>query len=108
MKINPDCLRKILLTVESLPPDHESLGLVVFPYSEEEVFDHVKYLSDEGLIVASFVFCDGRCIYNVSGLTPAGADYLEELRENKAKRFIRKNGKAILSFLLDHLLPFLK
>ena len=108
MKLNPDCLRDILVTVESLPPDHNAMGLFVFPYSEEEILFHVKHLHEAGFINATFVYCDGGCIFNVSGLTPEGSKYLEEIRENKAIRFFKKNGTKFLSFVIDHLLPFLK
>ena len=108
MKLNPDCFRDILIAVEKLPADNNSLDLCVPGYSEEEIASCVKELSDNGFLEATFLYFDGESHFNISGLTDEGRQLLEELRENKVKRFIKKNGKEILSFLIDHLLPFLK
>ncbi len=108
MKINSDCIRDVLIAVENLPSGNDAMGLSVPGYSEEEIASCVRDLHEKGFIEAFFLYADGTSLFNISGLTDEGRQLLDELRENKVKRFLRKNGKGILSFLIDHLLPFLK
>lgn len=111
MKKYSDCLRDVLFAVNSLPEDHNALGLSITGYSEEEVSNAVKDLYDQKLIKAVFVYMDGQSYFNVYGLTGEGRKRIEEYRTNLLLRFFKTNGKEILAFLWDQirsLLPFPK
>lgn len=88
MKLNPDCVRAILLFVE----DKTDLDtpLVVAPYElpnplrlfpPNEVMYHIKQAELSGLITACNWFIDGSCL--IKYLTPEGHQFVGNIRSSK-------------------------
>lgn len=113
MKINPDCFRDILIAIESLPFDHNALGLDVPGYSEEEIYYHLQLLDDAGFVVLQyFSTSDNPLGFYVERLTYQGHEFLEASRDNDAwshvKTVFRKSGTFVLSIAQALLIDYLK
>ena len=109
MKLNPDCIRGILLTVEEkcnfdTPWEYdrdtfESEYLAEF--SHEEIVYHIKQASISGLI-ENVHYYDGGATVLIGDLTPLGHEFLANIRAkslwNKVKS---KATDASLSILME-------
>lgn len=111
MKLNPDCIRDILIAVESettltqfvrfspkLLPDNLS------HYSSEEVMYHVKQCELSGLFGGKVTwFINGDCL--VQYLSPSGHQFLSNIRSennwNKTKEIAKNVGSESLSAIKD-------
>ena len=104
MRLNPDCIRDILLTIE------EKTGfpaIIEYPndmqvsrlnnYSEEEIFYHLSQCEQSNLINGLDFHTDGCIIY---GLTPSGHHFIEDTRLdttwNKTKEISKNIGSSSL------------
>ena len=86
MKLNPDCIRDVLLTVEegcdikksvSIPnPNWERLQ----SYSESEVLYHVRQCDLSGFLYQAKTDLLG--VYSIRDLTPAGHEFLANIRKD--------------------------
>lgn len=109
MKLNPDCIRDILITVEE-----EITGidvLITYPYKVKferlekypvnEVLYHMKYCEASGLVDVSSWLMDTGCV--ISDLTPFGHQFLSDIRSdnnwNKIKEIASKVGSTSLDAL---------
>lgn len=109
MKLNPDCIRDILLTVEentsygvSMRYEPSKLKLErLEKYSNEELFYHTKQCKDAYLI-SGVSFCSPATIY-IDDLTPNGHRFLADVRGdtvwNKTKSIANKVGSHSLDTL---------
>ena len=88
MKLNPDCLRAILLSVE----DETDLdtSLVIGPYEipsclldfpQNEVMYHIKQAEMSSLILVDRWFVDGSCL--IEYLTPDGHQFIGNIQSEK-------------------------
>lgn len=92
MKLNPDCIRAILLTVEDacsmertiiLPQDR---GDYLKPYFDEEILYHVRQCNLSGLLYkATAVSGAGKTNYIIMDLSPAGHAFLANVRKELRK-----------------------
>lgn len=107
MRLNPDCIRDILLTVEEktgFPPIIEYPDDMQVPrlnnYSEDEIFYHLSQCEQSNLINKLDFHSDG-CI--VHGLTPSGHRFIEDIRLdtnwNKTKEISKNIGSSSLDTL---------
>ncbi len=110
MKLNPDCIRDILLQVESLPDaDHfyrfndETIPELFPNYSTEEVLYHIRQCDLNGFLYQPSHFLDGS--YTVHDLTPAGHQFLADIRSdnvwNGVKEVAGKVGSTSLSAIVQ-------
>ena len=86
MKLNPDCVRDILLAVEegcdigrgvSIPgPNYSRLQ----PYNESEVLYHVRQCDLSGFLYQAKTDLLG--MYTIRDLTPAGHEFLANIRKD--------------------------
>ncbi len=86
MKLNPDCVRDILLAVEegcdigrgvSIPgPNYSRLQ----PYNESEVLYHVRQCDLSGFLYQAKTDLLGT--YTIRDLTPAGHEFLANIRKD--------------------------
>lgn len=113
MRLNSDCIRDILLTIELVSDGHKQF--LIFPSDFDEVFDdgfelfnsyneaeltyHVRQCDKAGLLSGvkfpadgGFVFCD---------LTPKGHWFLNTIRPKSVWKKLTSAGHATLPFLLD-------
>ena len=110
MKLNPDCIRDILLLVEDqtslesfldISPDElpEQLGR----YSGEEVMYHIKQCELSELIIVPSWYIDGSCM--ISYLTPTGHKLIADIREdnnwNKTKEIAKSVGSNSIDAIMQ-------
>ncbi|EJO5347306.1 DUF2513 domain-containing protein [Clostridium botulinum] len=108
MRLNPDCIRDILLTVEEstdfnstmcYPDDYELLS----KYSNNEVLYHIKQCELSELVTKVSWFIDSAC--NIHDLSPEGHKFLADIRSdttwNKTKEISKKVGSSSISALKE-------
>ncbi|MFW5436364.1 DUF2513 domain-containing protein [Paenibacillus apiarius] len=110
MKLNPDCIRDVLLTVE----EHTGLSRPMhYPnakeyelfqsYSPEEVFYHINQCELSGLLTEVNWFIGRECL--IHDLSPAGHEFLANIRNdnnwNKTKEVAKNVGSFSLSTLKE-------
>jgi hypothetical protein len=112
MKLNPDCIRDILLTVEEYCPfdrglaiDRETLGKypLLSKYDYGEVAYHVDQCKQSGLLNNVKMYIHGG--YQIRGLTPAGHDFLANIASDtawsKVKSKLQEIGSTSLQTLVS-------
>lgn len=113
MRLNSDCIRDLLLTVELVSDGHKQFLIspddfdevfddafeLFSSYNEEELTYHVRQCDKAGLLSGvkfpadgGFVFCD---------LTPKGHWFLNTIRPKSVWEKLTSAGHATLPFLLD-------
>lgn len=106
MRLNPDCIRDILLIIEAESlPGHiitaDAFQPLADRYTAVEVSYHLKQSEMAGLVIKYFPFPDG--YFTVSDLTPKGHEFIENIRQdnnwNKVKSIAKKAGSFSLSVL---------
>lgn len=110
MKLNPDCIRDILLTAEdtcdfSTPwtydKDKEKSSFLA-NYSHEEIVYHIRQCYASDLIDGVQFYEDGSTVY-IGDLTPDGHEFLANIRNdtffNKVKAIAEELGVTSLNNL---------
>ena len=109
MKLNYDCVRSVLLTVEKSKTIDEELNLnplaveTIFEqlpkYEDSEILYTIEKLKEAGYINAALHFAAGYFIDGtVSSITYSGHEYLDNIREPEVWRKVKtmlKNAGAI-------------
>jgi len=108
MKLNPDCIRDILITVEEhsdfthlteykAEDPYETLS----DYSPNEVLYHIMQCTQFGLIHGVHYY-DGGKHTDIRDLTPAGHEFLANIRNNPVwKKTLAKGAGASLPVLIE-------
>lgn len=110
MKLNPDCIRDILLLVEqetsledSLDIESCNLPASLSAYSPEEVMYHIKQCELSGLLFIGSWYFGGDC--SIRYLSPEGHQFLSDIREdnnwNKTKEIASSVGSNSLDVIKD-------
>ena len=112
MKLNPDCIRDILLDVEqfvtySRPYDYledsQEDNSFVAKYDEDTVLYHIRQCEETGYLLDVRWTVVGNCL--IGDLSPDGHQFLADIREdtnwNKTKEIAKKVGSSSLSALKD-------
>ena len=111
MKLNPDCIRDILITVESKTTlntpvrfDPHSIPFPASNYSDDEVLYHVKQCELSGFFGdETHWFINNGCM--VRYLSPAGHQFLSDIRSdnnwNKTKEIAKNVGSESLSAIKE-------
>ncbi|CEQ14820.1 DUF2513 domain-containing protein [Paraclostridium sordellii] len=105
MRLNPDCVRDILLTVEEntgfnldMSYPSENIFPRLISYSPEEVLYHIKQCEASYLITKVHWFLGGSCL--ISDLTPDGHKFLADIRSDtnwsKTKEISKNIGTSSL------------
>lgn len=109
MKLNPNCIRAILLAVEDdcdfnnpwVYDKHASLAGIIAEYEHEEIIYHIKQAHKSNLIEGVGYYDDGNLIY-IDDLTPTGHEFLANIRKNSTWQTIIKNAASMsLPVLID-------
>ena len=110
MKLNPDCIRDILIMVE----ENSSFGKQVRyrcnedfdnlkSYTNEEVLYHIKQCELSDLLTKVNWFMGGSCL--IHDLSPYGHEFLANIRSNntwnKTKDISKKIGSNSLSTIIQ-------
>ncbi|HCW79596.1 MAG TPA: hypothetical protein DG942_00650 [Ruminococcaceae bacterium] len=115
MKLNPDCIRDILLAIESQVPEgnhriQDSMNIDAFlkneytrKYDEKEIIYVLLRLEEAGLINSSHKLYSGGSVVHfwVSSLTFSGHQYLEKIRDDGHWKQIKTIGSKIGDFSLS-------
>lgn len=115
MKLNYDCVRSVLLTVEKSKTIDEELNLnpltveTIFEqlpkYEDNEILYTIEKLKEAGYINAALQFAAGHFIDGaVSSITYSGHEYLDNIREPEVWRKVKamlKNAGAITPPLIS-------
>lgn len=102
MKLNPDCVRDILLTIEQIPDVHHHWEFdrktvpELFPnYTFDEIIYHIRQCELCGFLLYPS-HSMGYEYYSVNDLTPAGHEFLANIRNdtffNKVKDIAKELG----------------
>ncbi|WP_333860762.1 DUF2513 domain-containing protein [Clostridium sp.] len=108
MKLNPDCIRDILLTVEETPGvqpqtpypidgEYERLG----KYSKDEVLYHINQCELSDFFTEVSWFCGGSCV--IHDLSPYGHEFLANIRSDTNWSKTKEIALKVGSFSLDAL-----
>ena len=109
MKLNPECLRGILLTVEenctfstSWSYQENSFDLEhLAEYDHKEIIYHIKQASQSGLIQGVQYFDNGRGVI-INDLTPSGHEFLANIRTDTLwNKLMAKFTGASLPILIE-------
>lgn len=110
MKFNPDCVRDILIHIESFEYGSahtiEQMRTELSNYSYEELDYHCLNLYEAGFIRASTVNIRGAYLPQVSrvcGLTYEGHQFLDEIRSDNVWNKTKETAKSIGSFSINTL-----
>lgn len=114
MKLNYDCVRSVLLTVEKSKTIDEELNLnpltveTIFEqlpkYEDNEILYTIEKLKEAGYINAALHFAAGHFIDGaVSSITYSGHEYLDNVREpevwRKVKAMLKNAGATTLPLI---------
>ncbi len=114
MKLNYDCARSVLLTVEKSKTIDEELNLnpltveTIFEqlpkYEDNDILYTIEKLKEAGYINAALQFAAGHFIDGaVSSITYSGHEYLDNIREpevwRKVKAMLKNAGAITLPFI---------
>lgn len=108
MRLNPDLIRNILLTVEEeagyliemkYPSDNKQV--LLDQYSADEVFYHIDQCEMSGLIVKVRRTLDKT--YAITDLTPKGHEFIANIRSDTVWNKTKDTAKKVGSFSLDTL-----
>lgn len=108
MRLNPDCIRDILMAVETHSDFCTQAEYKVedpFPelscYTHEEILYHIRQCEESGLITEVHYY-DGGKHTDISDLTPTGHEFLANIRNDSIwKKVISKGSGASLSILME-------
>lgn len=104
MKLNPDCLRGLLLTAEEnctsshswIYSSEAAQTLYLAEYDHEEILYHINQADKSGLILNVHYYDGGNTVI-VSDLSPAGHEFLANIRNDSVwKKVLNKASEASL------------
>lgn len=108
MKLNPDCIRDILLTVEENTSYGKPMGYNtdseyerLKPYSHEEAMYHIQQCEFSGLVTEVSYFLGGGCM--IHDLSPKGHEFLANIRLDTNWNKTKEVAKSVGSYSLDAL-----
>ena len=116
MKLNPDCIRDVLLYLEenlTITPELEIKSLALgqiekaLPYSQEELGNTLLVLGEAGFIKETHNMTGGNKIYSmsVSRITYAGYQFIETIRPKtvwaRTKHILKQLGSFSLELIKD-------
>lgn len=108
MRLNVSCIRDILIAVESHSDFSTQAEYKIedpFPelsdYSHDEILYHIKQCEVSGLI-QGVEYYDGGNLTDISDLTPAGHEFLANIRNDSVwKKLLSRGTGASLSILME-------
>ncbi len=100
MKLNPDCIRAILLAVENTcDMEHyfssaEDMDKIQGDFSAEEIAYHVRQCDLAGMLY-NCKRKDGVCIFSIGDLTPAGHEFLANIRDDSIWKSVKDVARKV-------------
>lgn len=110
MKLNPDCIRDILITIEDntgfskyMDYNLNSTYDLLQKYTFDEVRYHINQCELSNLITKVHKFLDGSCL--IQDLSPSGHQFLADIRSdnnwNKTKSIAKTVGTSSLTAIKE-------
>lgn len=108
MKLNPNCIRDILIAVEKHSDFHHKTEYKkeapfdsLSAYSHEEIIYHIKQCEDSGLI-CDVHYYSGGIHTDIQDLSPKGHEFLANIRNDSVwKKALSKGLGASLPVLIE-------
>lgn len=108
MQLNPNCIRDILIAIEAHSDFYTRAKYKVedpFPelssYAHPEILYHIRQCEQSGLIQEVHYYDNGKHT-DISDLTPAGHEFLANIRNDSVwKKVMSKGAGASLSILIE-------
>ncbi len=107
MKLNPDCIRDILIQCENVITFNNSYyyargssSSLAEKYSHDEIIYHIKQAKDAGLISTGPFYDAGESVH-ITDLTPAGHEFLANARTETVWNKLKSMGIQSLPILID-------
>ena len=101
MKLNPDCIRDILLAVEEIPDinhhwrfDKETVPELLPNYSFDEVMYHIRQCQLNEFFFQASGNITGTC-YTISDLSPKGHEFLANIRNDSFYNKVKDIGAEL-------------
>lgn len=110
MRLNPECIRDVLLDIESTTTfenvynyDKNEPSTALEKYSSDEVLYHIRQAYSSGLITKPKYYYNGAC--TIADLTPHGHEFVNNIRQdtnwNKTKDIAKAVGSTSMKVLVD-------
>lgn len=108
MKLDPNCIRCILLYVEdnstfskSITYSFDSIPEYLNAYSHEKIIYHISQCFQSGLLSNVHFYENGKII-KISDLTPSGHEFLSNIRDDSLwKKILSKASGASLPIIYE-------
>lgn len=107
MKLNPDCVRDILLYVEKYSDFYhtaeyckDQIPKELKSYSHSEIVYHISQCQKSFLINDVHFYDDGKHIL-ISDLTPYGHEFLANIRDDTLWNKVKSKGSSSLPIILE-------
>lgn len=113
MKLNPDCIRAVLIEIEALQEIDEAGRVISLfmndlidstltdDFSVSDIFYSVKQLSDGGLISTKNISSFGSTDWLIRDITPHGHEFLQNVKDNSVWEQTKAKAKSVGSFALS-------
>ena len=106
MRLNPSCIREILLAAEDVITYDKSfhyqkgqISKLTLTYTHDEILYHISQAKDAGLITTSPFYDSGEFLY-ITDITPYGHEFLANIRPESVWDKIKALGTPSLPILL--------
>lgn len=117
MKLNPDCIRDVMLEVEKSWEIYEedsgalAMGCIeigeIFQalpdYDKKDIFYSIYNLDQAGYLDVETIFADGGIVYHcvINSMTYQGHEFLDQIRDPKHWNAIKGGLSAVRNYSLD-------
>lgn len=106
MRLNPECIRDILIDAESVITfskwyyyEQYSPSNLSVKYSHDEIIYHIRQAKDSGLITTSHFYDAGRSVF-ITDITPVGHEFLANIRTDTVWNNLKQKGIQSLPMLI--------
>lgn len=106
MKLNPDCIRDILIAGEEVITfnnwyyyEKDNQSALSQKYSHDEIIYHIRQARDSGLITIGPFYDAGNSVH-ITDLTPVGHEFLANIRIDTVWNKLKSKGISSLPLLM--------
>lgn len=107
MKLNPDCIRDILIASEDVITfntwyyyENNRPSSLSEKYSHDEIIYHIRQARDAGLITTG-PFYDAGASVHITDITPVGHEFLANIRIDTVWKKLKSKGISSLPLLMS-------
>lgn len=106
MRLNPDCVRDILLSIEKTTSYHTSWRYTgetisgLEKYTGEEVFYHLRQCDEAGMLLEPYWATRA---FQTKDISPKGHEFLANIRDDSVWNKVKETSKKISAYSLKAL-----